>query len=313
MTSSPPSALTVLLSCGKSRWWNRSVGLPWVQGRTRRRGCCCTSCWRWGSLRNSWRWPLAALPPDSASWLQTERKHVCSVAHVTIIKTTALLPAGLWWYLHLWRPSPGKEWGREGSRGPLHSGRWRGEASGRRTTSSPASGPSPDRPRAAGEPECPSTACQCLQHTGHTGHRRPGQRGVDLWHRTVTQLSQHNDHELRAWRVKRKALWLVNTHLMFSVVRWQHGDFEPPVRETCSRWSAVDWPRLRSARLQHCWVTWPALLGSRDTSGHVVAVALTRSFSPEVIGPWRSYLRGWRRGEMCWSSSFIKRLVWQVF
>lgn len=52
----------------------RRLGLPSVQGRTKRRNCCCIFYWQWGTRHSSWRWHLADLPLDLVSWLEQKEK-----------------------------------------------------------------------------------------------------------------------------------------------------------------------------------------------------------------------------------------------
>lgn len=64
--------------------------LPWVQGRTRRRGCCCIFCWQWGTLHSFWHWHLAALLPDSVSWLKEKDVNIQATRNMLV------------WHCSLW-------------------------------------------------------------------------------------------------------------------------------------------------------------------------------------------------------------------
>lgn len=142
---------------------------PWGRGRTRRRGCCCTACWLWGTRHSSSRWPLAAPPLDSVSWLQEEREKgemeeaeeyieyivtACVTFHfysfitgqnwllensiISYSSHTLQVFTCVWVQPHLHLPllSPGRGWGTEETRGQLRPGRSHGEISRRKTPSS---------------------------------------------------------------------------------------------------------------------------------------------------------------------------------
>lgn len=52
----------------------KCVILPWGQGRTKRRGCCCISCWLSSTQHSFWHWHLEDLLPDSVSLLEDQRQ-----------------------------------------------------------------------------------------------------------------------------------------------------------------------------------------------------------------------------------------------
>lgn len=63
----------------------RNLSILLVQGKTKRRGCCCISCWQWGTQHSSWRWHQAVLLPDSVSWLEEQNVN-SSLSTMIIIK-----------------------------------------------------------------------------------------------------------------------------------------------------------------------------------------------------------------------------------
>lgn len=131
--------------------------LPWGLERTKRIGCCCIFCSQSGIQHNSWRWLLAALQPDSVSWLKATRWSGDRRSNTTGLGFPLVS------YLHLWRPSPGKEWEKGENRGRLCLAGWRAEISGRKKSSSPAILRVQERSTATGKRGFPNTACRNRQ------------------------------------------------------------------------------------------------------------------------------------------------------
>lgn len=71
-------------------------------------------------------------------------------------------------YLHLWRPSPGKEWEKGENRDLQCLAGWRAEISGRKKASSPTTSRVPEWSTAAGKRGFPNTACRNIQVRNNT-------------------------------------------------------------------------------------------------------------------------------------------------